>query len=291
MCRSVKLEFGTPSASAQQQEAAFPGFCAEWVQLPSEGHVQFERYGQQNYVALHDMRLRDGETRLDGVRRREEMDLRDKITFAPSDARISGWSHFENRPNSYVAFTFDPHVIEMEYERPFRQIDARPLLYFVEASLAFTLRKMERELRMDAPDLFYLETLGLCTALEVERIARGGILNPAGITGRLSPNAERRVREYIRANLVKDVSLSELAAVAGLSRFHFSRSFRNSFGLAPRQYILKNRVEEAKLLIAEHGTGLPELSALLGFSTPARLAAAFKQYAGCTIGEFQREHG
>lgn len=282
-----KFRRGKP-AQTQRQEAEFRGFFAERAELSAGSGFDFRWQGSRHYLALHDIRLKDGEARLDDATRRRVLDLRQKLTFAPQGSTIKGWSVLEDRPNRYIAFTFDHTLLEEEYEQPFRWTDPRPLLYFNDASLAFTLGKMEHELGLASPDKLYLETMGLWTALEIERLSRGGILDLKGTSGRLSPGAERLVRDYIQAQLAKDFSLSELASVAGLSRFHFSRSFRNTFGLAPRQYLLWSRVEQAKALMDERGTELAELSSQLGFADPARLSAAFKRYAGCTIGQYRR---
>lgn len=286
-----RVEFKFQRASpgkAVRQEAAFRGFHAERVELPSGSGFDFRWRGARHYLALHDIRLRDGEIRLEGASGRSVLDLRTTLTFAPKDCTISGWSLLESRPNSYLAFTFDPALFEEEFERSLRSVDPRPLLYFSDPSLSFSLRKMKEELGLESPDLLYLETLGLWTVLEIERMARRGILHQAGAAGRLTPAAERRVRDYIQANLSREFSLYELASVTGLSRFHFSRSFRNSFGLAPRQYLMWSRVEQAKAQIIERGTSLPELAAELGFASPARLSAVFKRHVGCTIGQFRR---
>ncbi len=286
----LKFRHGTPGP-ARREEAEFRGFFAERVELSSGSGFDFRWQGTPHYLALHDIRLKDGEARLDDAMHRRVLDLRHKLTFAPQGSVINGWSLLEDRPNSYVAFTFDHTLLEEEYERAFRWVDPKPLLYFNNASLAFALGKMEHELGLASPDSFYLETLGLWTTLEIERLARGGILDPKGTWGRLSPAAERKVRDYIQAHLAEDFSLSELASVAGLSRFHFSRSFRNTFGLAPRQYLLWSRVEYAKTQIDEGGKEIAELSSQLGFGDSARLAAAFKRYVGCTIGQYRRNRG
>jgi AraC family transcriptional regulator len=50
------------------------------------------------------------------------------------------------------------------------------------------------------------------------------------------------VIEYIEAYLTEDLSLNDLATVAGLSQFHFSRIFKAALGLTPHQYLMKRRI-------------------------------------------------
>src|SRR5262249_22050396 len=59
----------------------------------------------------------------------------------------------------------------------------------------------------------------------------------------------RRVLDHLHDNLAEDVSLSDLAALAHMSVFHFARTFRESVGEAPHRYVIRQRVERAKGLI------------------------------------------
>src|SRR5262249_13167342 len=60
----------------------------------------------------------------------------------------------------------------------------------------------------------------------------------------------KRVEEYINEYLDRNVGLSDLAEVAGLSRMHFAAQFRAATGYRPREYLLHRRVEHAKLILS-----------------------------------------
>jgi AraC family transcriptional regulator len=74
--------------------------------------------------------------------------------------------------------------------------------------------------------------------------------------GGLAPSVLRRCLEFIEAHLEKDVRLNELAGEAGLSASHFLRSFRQSTGKTPYQFVLHRRVERAQVLMRDHRTSL-----------------------------------
>ena len=61
----------------------------------------------------------------------------------------------------------------------------------------------------------------------------------------------RRVIEYINANLTEDLTLAEIAHVAGMNAHCFSRAFRQSTGIPPHRYVINCRVEKAKRLLME----------------------------------------
>lgn len=69
----------------------------------------------------------------------------------------------------------------------------------------------------------------------------------------LPRSALRNALDYIGDNLASDPSLAGMAGAAGLSPNHFSKVFKRSTGLPPRQYVIRQRIEKAKALLA--GTG------------------------------------
>ena len=99
-----------------------------------------------------------------------------------------------------------------------------------------------------------------------------------------------RAREYLHANWAQPLSLDELAAVAGLSRFHFLRAFRNRYGLPPHTYQLQMRVHRAREMMFQ---GLPAKDVALetGFHDQAHLSHTMRRFAGIVPGqirEYQR---
>ena len=62
-----------------------------------------------------------------------------------------------------------------------------------------------------------------------------------------------RVCDYIEAHLDDRLTLNEIAGVACLSTYHFSRSFKQAVGVGPRRYIMQRRVERAKTLLRQIG--------------------------------------
>ena len=102
-----------------------------------------------------------------------------------------------------------------------------------------------------------------------------------------SPQAIGRMRDFLHANFAADVSATELAAVAGMSRFHASRQFRRTYGMAPHAYLLKLRLAEARRLIAA-GEPLAAAAAGAGFVDQSHLSRRFKGAFGITPGQFAR---
>jgi AraC family transcriptional regulator len=109
---------------------------------------------------------------------------------------------------------------------------------------------------------------------------------PNGIDG-LSFAQERVVRDYVHRHLAERISLDDLAASVALSRFHFARRFRRSFDTSPHEFVLRQRVAQAKELLARTDTPLPAIAFGCGFADQSHLNRVFKSQVGTTPGRFR----
>ncbi|GHO56500.1 AraC family transcriptional regulator [Ktedonobacter robiniae] len=90
----------------------------------------------------------------------------------------------------------------------------------------------------------------------------------------------RRVSMYIEDHLAEGLSLSEIAAVASLSPYHFTRLFKASTGFSPHQYVIQRRIERAKLLLSTTNWSLTTVAHAVGFANESHLALHFKRLTG-----------
>src|SRR5690606_10005732 len=90
----------------------------------------------------------------------------------------------------------------------------------------------------------------------------------------------------IHAHLDQNISLAELAAVAHMSEFHFARLFKHTTGLPPYQFVIHQRVERAKRLIATGRLSLAQIAIDVGFSDQSQLHRHFKRLVGVTPKRF-----
>ena len=109
-------------------------------------------------------------------------------------------------------------------------------------------------------------------------IARGG----------LAPSALRRVREYVEANLETKIALSDLAALANLSRCHFAHAFKQSLGCTPHRYLMSRRLEKARELLAKDQMPLSEIAIATGFADQSHFSRCFRAGFGISPLTFRR---
>lgn len=114
----------------------------------------------------------------------------------------------------------------------------------------------------------------------------GGAALPAPVGP--SSRAILTVRDRLRDAPEDDVSLQDLADLAGLSRFHLTRLFQRRFGLAPSAYLRLLRLERAKRMLAD-GEAPAEVAASLGFADQAHLTRRFKAAYGMTPGRYRAD--
>jgi len=98
----------------------------------------------------------------------------------------------------------------------------------------------------------------------------------------------RRVLDYIAANLDRDISLTELATVACISIYHFSRMFRTAVGTTPQTYLRTLYLKRAKEMLAGHQLSLADIALATHFSSQSSFTRAFTREVGMSPGEFRR---
>jgi AraC family transcriptional regulator len=105
---------------------------------------------------------------------------------------------------------------------------------------------------------------------------------PRSIPGKggMAPHVLRRVLEFMRANMDKQIGLKDLADCAGLSLSHFSFQFRASTNQSPHQYMLRLRVERSKELLADSSLSVLDVGLEVGFRNQQHFATVFRNSVG-----------
>ena len=144
------------------------------------------------------------------------------------------------------------------------------------------LTLLETSTKGDPLGSLFAESLIQTLTLHVLTNYTNASVTPTVSAGGLAGYRLNRVIEFIDANLENDISLADLAAVAGLSSFHFSRAFRKSTGKTPQQYVMQQRLERAKLLLARPELPIVEVSLRSGFKNQSHFTSWFRKYTNFT---------
>jgi AraC family transcriptional regulator len=113
--------------------------------------------------------------------------------------------------------------------------------------------------------------------------------SPVTYKGGLTKYRLKRVLDHIGDDVAADLSLSRLAAIAGMSPHYFAELFRQSTGRAPHQYVLLQRIERAKQSLCDPGRSVIEAGLDAGFRNPSHFARVFRKFVGASPSRFQTE--
>lgn len=132
----------------------------------------------------------------------------------------------------------------------------------------------------------YGESLG--TALAARLVQNYAVSKPEFKANGLPPSQLERVIDYIKANLAQDLSILDLATLTSMSESHFSRSFKQSVGIAPYQYLMQQRVERAQQLLEQRSISISDIALDCGFANQTHLTKVFRQMTGVTPKAYQK---
>jgi AraC-like DNA-binding protein len=100
--------------------------------------------------------------------------------------------------------------------------------------------------------------------------------------------AIKRVSQFVDEHLSSAIPCEDLAALCRLSISHFSKSFRQSFGIPPHGYVQARRIDRAKKLLIESTEPLAQIALDCGLADQAHLSRLFRQVTGETPSSFRR---
>jgi AraC family transcriptional regulator len=286
---SPRIDF-FPSHIVKRRPASWLGLRAETVELTEPQTYEYAFQAPCHMLIAPELSRRDdGETALEGLPKSSLRDLTQKLTFVPAGSQFHGWQ----KPNvlSRVSFFYiDPRGPLIDPQLRFGETAFKPRLFFFDANLWGTALKLKAQIgRQDASGDLYAEVLGAVLCHELIRLNGVAIASPR--SGGLALWQQKRVAEFIEAQLDSRISVAQMAELVHLSPYHFSRAFKQSFGVPPHRYHMGRRVEAAKGLLGGTATPVTEIALRLGFSEASSLSAGFRRLTGLSPSEYRRALG
>lgn len=95
-------------------------------------------------------------------------------------------------------------------------------------------------------------------------------------------------KRFARDNFAINIGVEDMARAADLSRSHFSRRFRESEGLSPREYLEHIRIKHSMSLLAQHELTVKEIADRCGFHDDNYFTRVFKRVSGMTPTQYRR---
>jgi AraC family transcriptional regulator len=266
---------GAPASARRSGLQRLP-FSIEHITTPNVPAFDFDWSGASAYLALHDVVLSDGNMVGDDIAPIRVLDMRRKMTFLPSGVRVEGFCQPARPNNSMSVLYFDQQWVFDELETPFAQRQLKPQLYFRHAPLMRTLQRLGEfaRSRAKAPTLL-IDSLSIVAVAELLQ-RKPNSSQPIGLTMK----QVAVVRDFVHAHLAEDISVGDMAAVVGMSVFHFARRFKTAAGVSPYRYVLNTRTEHAKKIMTDNTVPLATVAELCGFGSASHFAKSFGVIVG-----------
>ena len=161
----------------------------------------------------------------------------------------------------------------------------------IDRHLSALLLEMTADLEDDSPaGRLYGESLANTLAVYLMNRYAVRRITPVGYKGGLPGYRLKRVLDFIGEKLEEDISLAQLAAIAGMSPHYFSQLFKQSTGRAPHQFVLLKRIEHAKKQLCNPKSSVTDAALGAGFQSPSHFARVFRQLEGVTPSRFRADY-
>jgi AraC family transcriptional regulator len=195
-------------------------------------------------------------------------------------------------PTHRLAVALHPRLLTNALEETDHETDIELTEHWdlIDPHITALLLEMAADLNDGSPaGQMYGESLA--NALAVYLLKRYSVRpqTPAVYKGGLPKYRLKRVLDYIADNLAENLSLSELAGVAGMSPHYFSELFKQSTGHTPHSYVLRQRIERVKQQLLDPRRSVIEAGLEAGFQNPSHFARMFRKLVGTTPSKFRAE--
>ena len=223
-----------------------------------------------------------------GLPRSALRDFTSTLTFVPAGHALS--KPLKPRtPSRATYFYIDPRGPLVDPALRFDNIEFKPRMFFYDQDLWETTLKLRSQVENPGSMPWqYVEALCVALTLGLVRINSDTSLRRQLHRGGLAVWQKKRVAAYVEEHVADEIPLATLAELARLSPFHFSRSFKLSFGSSPHRYQAIRRIERAKQLLTNHELSVTAIAIEVGFSETSSFSAAFHRLTGQTPTHYRR---
>ncbi len=158
----------------------------------------------------------------------------------------------------------------------------------VDARLAALIAAVNAERNAGFPSgRLFLDSVEQALAAALVDAYTGRSLSVRPFRGGLGPARLRTIEELVHARMEDELTLVEMAQSVDLSPAHFSRMFRKSTGVAPHQFVLRNRIERAKEMLCAPEARILDVAVACGFKTQQHFARVFRSVCGSSPKEYR----
>lgn len=103
-----------------------------------------------------------------------------------------------------------------------------------------------------------------------------------------SPILGERIRDYINAHYMEEISLKSISEALHVSPYYLSHVFKQTTGFSPGQYICRRRVGEAQTLLISTRLPITRIADMVGYGNPSHFNVIFAKYTGMSPRQYRK---
>ena len=208
----------------------------------------------------------------------------------PYDCR---WKAVTAEPFESMAVFIELPLLERAFEEVFGADAAharlRDISAFTDVALNSLMERLHEELMRRKASPLFVQGLAQTIAIHLARNYAETVKELRSGSSSLPGFKLRQVTDWMAEHMAEDLSLEQLAAVAGLSKFHFHRLFKSAVGVAPSRYHMNLRMDEAKRLLRETKQSVVAVALDVGYANPSHFAQLFRRETGLSPSDYRRQ--
>jgi AraC family transcriptional regulator len=209
---------------------------------------------------------------------------------APYDVR---WRAVSPEPYETMLVFVELPVLQRALEEVFgseaTHARLRDASAFNDEALNSLLGLLREELMRPQASPLFVEAIAQAVALHLARSYGVTDQESHGSSPSLPGHKLRQITDWMTAHVAEDFNLAQLAAQAGLSKFHFQRLFKAATGISPSRYHINLRMGEARRLLRETRMSVIDVALEVGYTDPSHFARLFRRETGLSPSEYRRQ--
>lgn len=199
------------------------------------------------------------------------------------------WNKPIDVSHMYLSHSAMARVAGEVFERDIKDIEMYDLVRSEDKVLPALMTMFENELKDGGHGgNLYVEALRNQLCIHVLRRFANVVFREQRAYGRLSPAQCRLIAQYVDENIEQNISLEDLASLTHLTVFSLIRKFQTEFNCPPHVYVMRQRFETAKQLLARQDVPLKVVAASCGYSDQSHMTRYFRRFVNLTPTEYRR---
>ena len=273
----------SPVDTVRRSISGVPTCFTETISVPARTRAAISFAGPLHFLVLYHEGCRgDGQATVSGCPASKLPSVTSRLTFVPAGSHFR--EVYEARSTTMATFLYLAADPREETESP-----PTANVHFEDPLVWGTAAKLSQALESGAnKPLSYINALSKVLLHELARAEVSGCRSTIVCKGGLASWQKRAVISYIEDHLADQICLTTLAELVKLSRHHFCRAFKQSFGAPPHQYHVKRRIEHAKQLLADGEMSITDAGLAVGYSQASSFSLAFRKMTGESPSNYRR---